>query len=100
MINRDAMIANIRIKKLKAINDKLKTRLKNEKLATRTKHIRVEELEQWIIKIRANPKDEASIQAIIKTKDKEIQVLKKKLKIPGIDHVHTPEIQTIQAKKY
>jgi hypothetical protein len=80
MINKDAMIANLGIKKLQAINDKLKTQLKNEKLATRTRQIRVEELEQWIIELGANPKDEASIQALIKTKDKEIQVLKKSLK--------------------
>jgi hypothetical protein len=93
MINKDAMIANLGIKKLQAINDKLKTQLKNEKLATRTRQIRVEELEQWIIELGTNPKDDASIQALMKTKDKEIQVLKQKLKIPGIDHVQTPELQ-------
>jgi hypothetical protein len=49
MINIDAMIANLGIKKLQAINDKLMTQLKNEKLATKTRRIRVEELEQWII---------------------------------------------------
>jgi hypothetical protein len=41
-----------------------------EKLAIRTIQIRVEELEQWIIKLGANPKYKASIQALIKTKDK------------------------------
>jgi len=49
MTKMDAMIANLGIKKLKAINDKLITQLKNEKLATKTRKIRVEELEQWII---------------------------------------------------
>jgi hypothetical protein len=47
----------------------------------------VEKLEQWIIELEANSKGEASTQALIKTKDKEIQVLKKKIKILGIDHV-------------
>jgi hypothetical protein len=82
MINMDAMIANLGIKKLQAINDKLRTQLNNEKLATRTRKIRVEELEQWIIELGANPKDEASVHALIKTKDKEIQVLKKNIKHP------------------
>jgi hypothetical protein len=50
----------------------------------------VEELEQWIIELGANSKYEASIQVLIKTKDKEIQVPKQNLKIPGIDHVQTP----------
>ena len=90
MINTYDIIANLGIKKLQAINDKIKTQLKNEKLATRTRQIRVEELEQWIIELGTNPKDDASIQALMKIKDKEIQVLKQKLKIPGIGHVQTP----------
>ena len=72
MINKDVLIANIGIKKLQVIYDKLRTQLKNENLATRTRHIRVEEVEKWIIELWANPKDDASIQALIKSKDKEI----------------------------
>jgi len=76
------------------------TQLKNEKLATRTKKIRVEELEQWIIDLGVNPRDEAFVQALMKTKDKDIQVLKKNLNILGIDHVQTLELQAVQAEKY
>jgi hypothetical protein len=43
--------------------------------------MRVEELEQWVMDLGANPKDEAYVQALIKTKDTEIQALKKRLKI-------------------
>jgi hypothetical protein len=57
MINRDAMTPNLGIKKIQAINDNLMTQLKNEKLATRTMQIRVEDLEKWIIELGANPKD-------------------------------------------
>jgi hypothetical protein len=45
MINRDILIANLGIKNLQTINEKLRNQLKNEKLATRTRQIRVEELE-------------------------------------------------------
>jgi hypothetical protein len=99
MVNMDAMIASLGNKKLQTINDKLRTQLKNQKLATRTRQIRVEELEKWIIELGVSPKDKAFVQALIKSKDKEIQVLKQKLKIPGIDHVQTPELQAIQAEK-
>jgi hypothetical protein len=47
----------------------------------------------------ANPRDEAFVQALIKTKDTKIQALKKRLNIPGIDHVQTPELQAVQAEK-
>jgi len=45
MMNRDVIIANLGIKKMQAINEKIINQLKNEKLANRTRHIRVEELE-------------------------------------------------------
>jgi hypothetical protein len=61
MINIDAMISNIGINKIQAINDKLRTQMKNEKLATITRHIRVEELEKWTIELGKNPKDDTPI---------------------------------------
>jgi hypothetical protein len=76
MINKDAMIANLGINKLQSIIAKIRTQLKNEKLVTRTKQIRVDDLEQWIIELGKNPKDDTSMQSLIKTKDKEIQVMK------------------------
>jgi hypothetical protein len=100
MINRDVMIVNLGIKKLQVINEKLRTQLKNENLATRTRQIRVEELEQWITDLGVNPRDEASVQALIKTKYKDIQVLKKKHNIPGIDHVQTSKLQAVKGEKY
>jgi hypothetical protein len=70
MINIDVMIVNIRINKIQVINDNLMTHLKNEFLATKTRQIRVEELEQWMIELRVNPKDEATIQELIKKRTK------------------------------
>jgi len=55
----------------------------------------VEELEQCIIELGKNAKVDASIQALMKKKDKEIKVLKQNLKMPGIDHVQTLELQEI-----
>jgi len=86
------MISNLGIKKPQVINENLRTQLKNEKLATRTRQIRVEELEQWVKGLGENPRDEASLQPLIKTKDIEICTLKKRLNIPGIDHVQTPKL--------
>jgi hypothetical protein len=63
------MIATLGIKKLQAINENIRNQLKNEKLANRTKHIRVEELEQWVMDLGANPQDATSVQALMKTKD-------------------------------
>jgi hypothetical protein len=78
------------------MNDKIRNQPKQEKLENITKKIRVEELQQWVIELGSNPKDSASIQALMKTKDTKIQSLNKTLSIAGIDHVQTPELQVMQ----
>jgi chromosome segregation ATPase len=99
MLNMDVMIATLGIKKLQTINEKIRNQLKQEKLANRTKQMRVEELEQWVMDLGENPQDATSVQALMKTKDTKIQALKKRLNIPGIEHVQTPELQAIQKEK-
>jgi hypothetical protein len=47
----------------------LRGQLKFEKLENRTNHMRVEELEQWVINLGENTQDVASMQALMKTKD-------------------------------
>jgi hypothetical protein len=99
MICRDAMQASLGMKKLQNMADKIQKQLKQEKLANRTKQMRIDELENWVIELGANPKDSKSIQALIKTKDTKIYTLNKKLNIPNIDHVQTPELQEVQQEK-
>jgi hypothetical protein len=47
----------------------------------------------------ANPQDVAFVQVLMKTKDTKIQALKKRLKIPRIEHVQTLELQVIQGER-
>jgi len=61
--------------------------------------IRVEELEQWVMDLGSNPKDVASMQTLVKNKDIYIHELKRRIKIHGIEHVQTLELQIIQALK-
>jgi hypothetical protein len=46
MFNRDVMIASLGMKKLQTMNENIRNQLKQEKLANRTKQMRVEEIEQ------------------------------------------------------
>lgn len=46
-----------------------------------------------------DPKYAASVQDLIKSKDLDIQALKKRLKIPNLEHVQTPELQVVQQEK-
>jgi hypothetical protein len=92
MLNKDVIISTLGIKKMQTINEKIGNQLKNEKLYNRTKHMGVEELEQWVMDLGENPWDVASVKALIKTKDTKIQALNKRFNIHGIDHVQTQEL--------
>jgi len=47
----------------------------------------------------SSPRYEESIQTLINTKEREIQVLKKNINIPGIENVQTLELQAIHTEK-
>jgi hypothetical protein len=99
ILNRYVMIPNLGIKKMQVINKNLRNHLKNEKLTNRSKQIRVEELERWVMDLGSNLEDVASMQALVKTKETELQALKRRLKIHGIEHVQTPELCAIKEEK-
>jgi len=56
-------------------------------------------LEQQIIALGEDPNDKNGVKALVKEKDKEIQVLKSKLKIPTLEHVQTKELVEAQKEK-
>jgi hypothetical protein len=77
----------------------LKEQLRQEKVLTRTKKIRIDDLTKKLLRLRDNSKDEEPMQQIMSSKYNEILILKKKLHLTDLDHVQTPELQAIQRKK-
>jgi hypothetical protein len=73
--------------------------LRKEKIATKANKTRVEEIERKIISIGIYPKDPIVVGDLIKKKDTDIKVLKKRLNIPKAQHVQTREIQVIYKEK-
>lgn len=78
------------------IANKIENQWKQEKVVKRKKQIRINELEQWIIVLGLDPNDANFLQALIKSKNIEIQVLKKKLKMLYFDHVQALKLQEMQ----
>jgi hypothetical protein len=67
--------------------------LKQEKLATNAKQIQVIELEKNIVSLSENPKNIVVVEDLIKQKNNQIKVLKKKLNVPNIQHVQATKLQ-------
>jgi hypothetical protein len=57
--------------------------------------MRIDALEKKLVKIRDNATNEEHVQNMISDKDNEIAILKKRLKLCDVDHVHTTKILSI-----
>jgi hypothetical protein len=99
MVNRDVIQMTLGMNKLQKVNNQLKEQLRQEKVLTRTKQIRIDDLMKKLLRLRDNSKDEEPMQQIMSSKDNEILILKKKLHLTDLDHVQTPELQAIQREK-
>jgi hypothetical protein len=60
---------------------------------------RIVELEKNIIALGINPKDPIYMGELVKQKDTEIKVLRKRLNLPEAQHVQTPELQASYEEK-
>ena len=56
-------------------------------------------MQQKVIELGIDPSNTNPIKDLIKEKDIEIQVLKKKLKIPNTQHIQTPELLAFQEER-
>jgi hypothetical protein len=66
--------------------------LKQERVATKANRIQINELERKIISLGEDPKNMTVVGDLIKEKDNEINILKKKINVPDVQHVQTPEL--------
>jgi hypothetical protein len=66
--------------------------LTQERVATKANRIHINELERKIISLGADPKNPTVVGDLIKEKDNKINILKKNLNVPDVQHVQTPEL--------
>jgi hypothetical protein len=64
--------------------------LKQERVATKSNRININELERNITSLWVDPKNLNVVRDLIKEKDNEIDILNKMLNVPDAQHVQTP----------
>jgi hypothetical protein len=69
-------------RKMREMVHKINRQLKQEKIATKENQTRIVELEKKIIALGIDPKDPTSMGELVKQKDTEIKVLRKRIKPP------------------
>lgn len=78
----------------------LEEKLKNEKAMTKGYKTLIKKLKEYLIVVGVNSGSKHPVKKLLEDKDKTIQSLKKKLKIPTIDHTQTEELLTLQREKH
>ena len=89
----------ITIDKAKKLLEKAATRLKQEKSNSRALNMQNASYKELIVKMGVDPVDITTIESLIKISQKEIQELRRKLKMPSSEHVQTQEISLVEAEK-
>ena len=87
--------AMVRINKLHVLIDKLEIQLKHEKVENKANVVQIKKLQTDI----ASSDSTQAVKRLLEEKDNALQVLKKKLKITGTEHVQSSEFLALQEKK-
>ena len=89
----------VRINKLQILVDKLEIQLKHERVQNKANVIQIKKLQTDIVS-SGNEKDNTqAVRRMLEEKDNALQVLKKKLKILGTEHVQSSELLVLQEEK-
>ena len=89
----------VKINKLQVLVDKLEIQLKHERVENKANAIQINKLQADIVS-SSNEKDNTqAVRRMLEEKDNALQVLKKKLKIPGAEHVQSSELLALQEEK-
>ena len=76
----------MKINKLQALVDKLEVHLKHEKVENKVNLVHIKKLQTDVISLGSELGNAQATKNILEEKDNTIQVLKKRLKIPNLEH--------------
>ena len=99
IIYSDLLQAMMRINKLQILVDKLEIQLKHERVENKANAIQIKKLQADIVSSGNEEDNTQAVRRMLEEKDNVLQVLKKKLKIPGTKHVQSSELLAMQEKK-
>ena len=95
----DMLQSTFEISKMETKVPKLEGKFKKEKAANKAWHAQIKRLDTYILVVGVDPKNMQAIKKILDEKENTIQVLKKKLKILGVEHVQTPKLTSLEKER-
>ena len=89
VIYSDLLHAIVKITKLQSLVDKMEVQLKHEKVENKSNLIQIKKLQGDVINLGTEPSNMEATKMLLEKKDNTIQVLKRKLKVPNVEHVQS-----------
>ena len=77
----------------------MEVQLKHEKVENKANLIEIKKLQGDVISLGTEPSIMQVTKKLLEEKDNTIQVLKKKLKVPNVEHVQSSELFALQEEK-
>ena len=99
IIYSDLLQGMMRINKLQIFVDKLEIQLKHERVENKANTIQIKKLQGDIISSGNERDNTQAVRRMLEEKDNALQVLNKKLKIPGSEHVQSSELLALEEEK-
>jgi len=99
VIYSDLLHAIMKINKLQSLVDKMEVQLKHERVENKANLIQIKKLQGDVVSLGTEPGNMQATKKLLEEKDNTIQVLKKKLKVPNVEHVQSSELFTLQEEK-
>lgn len=85
--------------KLQASLNNIHSQLKLENMSSLAKDTKIKGLEDLVIKLGLDPKDIKAADEIIKSKNVDIQALRKQLNLPTTEHPQAQEVNQLEKEK-
>jgi len=99
VIYSDLLHAIMKINKLQSLVDKMEVQLKHERVENKANLIQIKNLQGDVVSLGTEQGNMQATKKLLEEKDNTIQVLKKKLKVPNAEHVHTLKLFKLQEEK-
>ena len=89
----------MKITQMQSIIDKLETQLQQEKVENKANSVQIKKLQTTLINLGTKLANVKATKKFLEEKEKTIQVLKKKIKFTGAQHVQLSDLALLQQEK-
>ena len=91
--------ATLKLSKLHTSKGKIENQLRQEKVENKGHHVQIKKLQTYLLATKRQANKGERIQKLVNEKENDIQLLKKKLKIPSTQLIQASKLAELEKEK-